>query len=105
LAQTLVGPHEASIEPDKENQEMHRFSRRSVLTALASTPVLGFVITNRAKAADQPHMQAALDLLRNARRELVAATSDKGGHRANAIKAVDRAINEVERGIAFDRRH
>ena len=84
---------------------MLKLSRRSVLTALASAPVVGLILPKRAKAADQPHMQAALDLLKNARRELAAATSDKGGHRANAIKAVDRAIAEVERGIAFDRRH
>ncbi|HEU4391446.1 MAG TPA: hypothetical protein VFV34_26840 [Blastocatellia bacterium] len=84
---------------------MIRLSRRSVLAALAAAPVVGLILPKRAKAADQPHMQAALDLLRNARKELASATSDKGGHRANAIKHVDRAIAEVERGIAFDRRH
>jgi hypothetical protein len=49
---------------------------------------------------DQPHMQAALDHLKNARNNLVQATADKGGHRANAIKLVDQAINEVNAGIA-----
>jgi hypothetical protein len=48
---------------------------------------------------DQPHMQAALDFLRNARSDLERATSDKGGHRVNAIKLVDQAIDETKKGI------
>jgi hypothetical protein len=43
--------------------------------------------------------------LRTAKRELEAATPDKGGHRNAAIRAVNNAIVHVERGIAFDRRH
>jgi hypothetical protein len=52
---------------------------------------------------DQPHMQAALDNLKNARNNLVQATADKGGHRANAIKLIDQAIAEVNLGIAAGR--
>jgi hypothetical protein len=55
--------------------------------------------------ADQPHMQAALDSLRAAERHLDDATSDKGGHRVKALRYVRRAIDEVELGIRFDRRH
>ena len=51
-------------------------------------------------AADQPHMQAALDALNNAKSELNQANADKGGHRANAISLVNQAIDEVTRGIA-----
>jgi hypothetical protein len=43
--------------------------------------------------------------LRTAKRELEAATPDKGGHRNAAIRAINNAIVQVERGIAFDRRH
>ena len=49
--------------------------------------------------ADQPHMQAALEFLRNAKSDLERATSDKGGHRVNAIKLVDQAIDETKKGI------
>jgi hypothetical protein len=56
-------------------------------------------------AADQPRMQAALDALRSARSHLEAATADKGGHRANAINLVDKAIDEVQKGIEYDRTH
>jgi hypothetical protein len=48
---------------------------------------------------DQPHMQRALELLRDARSNLEAATSDKGGHRAKAIGYVNNGIDEVKKGI------
>jgi len=54
---------------------------------------------------DQPHMQAARGHLISARNSLQRATPDKGGHRVNAIGLVNRAIAEVNAGIAFDRRH
>ena len=55
--------------------------------------------------ADQPHMRRALELLRDARAELQSAEHDKGGWRVTAIRNVDRAIADTERGMAFDRRH
>lgn len=61
-------------------------------------------LAGRASAA-QPHMQAALTHLRQARTSLERATADKGGHRAKALALVDDAIHEVEEGISYDRRH
>ena len=84
---------------------MKDFSRRSVLSTILPAAVLAVVLPGRAKAADQPHMQAALDALKNARRELEAATTDKGGHRAKALTLVNDAIAQVQKGIAFDRRN
>ena len=49
----------------------------------------------------QPHMEAALGLLQNARGELQAATPNKGGHRERAIGLVDQAIAETKGGIAY----
>lgn len=74
------------------------FSALFLIVALAG----GFV-AGRAHAA-QPHMTAALDHLRNARQELRAAASDKGGHRERAIDIVNDAIAQVEAGIAYGRR-
>ena len=54
---------------------------------------------------DQPHMQAALDKLQGARSNLEAATDDKGGHRVKALEHVNKAIDEVKRGIEYDRTH
>ena len=55
--------------------------------------------------ADQPRMKEALEFLRSARNHLNDATADKGGHRAKAIDYVDRAIDQVEKGIEYDRTH
>ena len=54
---------------------------------------------NAAPLPDQPHMQAALEFLRSAKSDLERATNDKGGHRVNAIKFVDQAIDETKKGI------
>jgi hypothetical protein len=58
------------------------------------------VVSSAATAPDQPHMRAALTNLQNAKRNLEAATSDKGGYRKNAIEFVNKAIDEVNKGIA-----
>ncbi len=85
---------------------MNTVSRRTVVGTLFSGALLGLVSPSRAKAAaDQPHMQAALDALRTAERELHEAEADKGGHRVKAERLVHDAIVEVEKGINFDRRH
>ena len=54
-------------------------------------------------AADQPHMQGALSDLKAAAGELQAAERDKGGHRAKALDLTNRAITEVQAGIAVGR--
>ena len=78
-------------------------SRRTVLAALGSTSLVGaFALRSE---ADQPHMQAALDHLQGALKQLEEATPDKGGHRGRAMQLVRQAIVQVEKGIAFDRRH
>jgi hypothetical protein len=55
--------------------------------------------------ADQPAMEAALRNLQQARADLLAATPDKGGHRVKALRAVDEAIEQVRKGMAYDRNH
>ena len=53
--------------------------------------------------ADQPNMRAALAHLRDARAALQRAEHNKGGHRGKAIEIINRAIAEVEAGIAAGR--
>jgi hypothetical protein len=48
---------------------------------------------------DQPHMQAALDALKQAEHHLQEAKHDKGGHRAKALAATREAIKHVEMGM------
>lgn len=78
-------------------------SRIVVAFLLCAVLISGFVI-GRA-SADQPHMQAALEHLRMAKGELDKAEEDKGGHRVKALKMVNEAIAQVEKGIEFDRHH
>jgi hypothetical protein len=80
-------------------------SRTRIVVAFLLCAVLlsGFLL-GRA-SADQPHMQAALEHLRAARESLQTADADKGGHREKALRLVNQAIEQVEKGIGFDRRH
>ena len=71
--------------------------------AAVALTALGAIGGFAAARADQPHMQAALSDLRAARAELIAASTDKGGHRAAAIRFTDQAIDETLAGINFAR--
>jgi hypothetical protein len=84
---------------------MSRITRRQLLAAAPALGLAAVVAAPSTAHADQPRMEAALDALKAARRELDAAESDKGGHRARALRLVKDAIAEVERGIGFARRH
>ena len=59
----------------------------------------------RPAVADQPQMKSALTSLKDAERHLEKATTDKGGHRVKALELVREAIQEVNRGIVYDRRN
>lgn len=83
---------------------MKVLSRRLVLSGILPAGIVGISMVGRAKA-DQPHMEAALGALRNAKHELDQAIADKGGHRAKALTLVNDAIAEVEKGIKFAREH
>lgn len=49
--------------------------------------------------ADQPHMQTARDDLNAAQYQLQTAAPDKAGHRVNAIRLVQQALDETNLGI------
>ena len=50
-------------------------------------------------------MTAALQLLREAKEKLEAASRDKGGHRVRALQHIDQAISEVQAGMQYDNTH
>jgi hypothetical protein len=68
-----------------------------VVTVGVFAAVSGALIEN--VHAGQPHMENALQALRNARHQLEIAEPDKGGHRERAIQTIDSAIAEVQAGI------
>ena len=57
---------------------------------------------NAAAPAPSPHpqIQAAINSLQNARAHLLEASHDFGGHRVDAIKAIDKAIHKL--GICME---
>ena len=79
------------------------------LMTLALVLVLGIVVGGNAirsaSAEKQPHMEKALAALREARDQLKLATPDKGGHRVKALEHTNAAIEEAEKGMAFDDKH
>ena len=79
----------------------------SIVLVIALTGSSNFIAAQSSTldAQKQPHMSSALDRLREAQKSLEAATHDKGGHRAKALKLVKEAIAEVEQGIHFDDTH
>lgn len=81
-------------------------ARLATVALIAASAGAGtmYLATGEAGAEYQPHMRAALGSLQNARGQLMAATADKGGHRAKALELVNAAITQVNRGIAFDNR-
>jgi hypothetical protein len=75
-----------------------RFIRLSLLTALAAT-------MGGSAFAWQPRMQAALQSLLAARAELEQASTNKGGERLAAIRAIDHAIAQTRAGEAYAKKY
>jgi hypothetical protein len=89
--------------PDKGG---HRVNALKLINAAIGEVNAGIAFDRRhnhmdlfAISPDQPHMQAALNALENAKDSLNKATPDKGGHRAKALDLVRDAIDEVKKGI------
>jgi hypothetical protein len=71
----------------------------------AALGLLVFSVLVSALAQDQPNMVAARADLNIAKRELMVATHNKGGHRAKAIEYINAAIVQINKGIAYSRRN
>jgi len=48
-----------------------------------------------------PHIRAAINELEQAKRELQTAAHDFGGHRVQAIRAIDEAIKQLREALAY----
>jgi hypothetical protein len=57
----------------------------------------------KAVPADHPEIHDALNSLRHAREHLEHAAHDFGGHRAEALRATDEAIRQLEICLKYDR--
>jgi len=79
-----------------------RYDRRNGQENFSAEEIFTGVETS---AGDQPYMEKAKNDLQDALNNLNKATADKGGHRNKAISLVKDAIDEVEKGIKYDRRN
>lgn len=75
-----------------------RFFAGAIMLSLLALPVTMAASQDRDRD-EQPHMQAALEALRQAEQHLKEAAHDKNGHRVAALKATQDAIKHVEAGM------
>jgi hypothetical protein len=92
------------------NQQTNQ-DRRSILAGLLvgiPTFLAAGAISARAGQAKKkerhPHIRAAIRELREAKRELEHADHDFGGHRVEAIEAINVAIKQLETALQFDKK-
>ena len=71
---------------------------------LWSSGITGASAAAQEKKERHPHIHAALKELKEARRELKEAAHDFGGHREDAVKAIDVAIKQLEEALKFDKK-
>jgi hypothetical protein len=75
---------------------------------LATAGVLAYNAAPTRAEADEnrkerhPHIHHVLHELRAARNELEKSSCDLGGHRAEAVKAIDHAVKQLETALEHD---
>ncbi|HYW67738.1 MAG TPA: hypothetical protein VFB10_13605 [Candidatus Dormibacteraeota bacterium] len=82
----------------------------SVLTLAApkashanAAPAAAAAPANAPSPEEHPQIRDALHALRNAREHLEHAAHDFGGHRAEALRATDEAIHQLEICLKYDK--
>jgi len=58
----------------------------------------------RARSEQHPRIHAAIKELEEAKKELQAAPHDFGGHRADAVQAVDKALEQLRLALQYDKK-
>lgn len=71
---------------------------KRVVIALVIGVLIGSAVGSWA-AIHQPHMIAALEVLKKAKMELEVAEHNKGGHRERALELVNKAIEQTRKGV------
>ena len=99
-AMELVGQAIGAVNNGIEYDRTHFTPRRRRLSTFDEESFLPVVTP-----VDQPHMMNARAFLQNALGNLNRASADKGGYREQAISLTRQAIDEVNAGIEYDRRH
>jgi hypothetical protein len=77
----------------------------AISIAANPTPAPPPQVKGEKKGGEQhPHIRAALHELQEARRELQTAAHDFGGHRKEALEAVDNAIKQLREALEYDKK-
>jgi hypothetical protein len=102
------------METSEESRPMFQLRTKLGVIVLAGGIALGGICplatptANADPSAEKlerhPHLRRSLHELREARKELQTGDHDFGGHRVEAIKAVDVAIKQIEIALRYDRR-
>ena len=88
-----------------------------LLTFLLAAPIVaqapmaksGFLPTTQDNDRDRgrerhPHIRGAIKELQEAKRELQTGAHDFGGHRADAVRACDEAIHQLQLALQYDKK-
>ncbi len=94
-----TAPHE-NIEKGVTCMSTALDRRNRILKVMVMVGKAGGAFVAGLAFAAQPHMEAALNALLTAQSELKVGEHNKGGHRAKALDLVNRAIEQVQLGIA-----
>ncbi len=90
---------------------MHRLVRACALLALTLTLAIPVAVPAAPPAQPTPasgaaekhhHIREAIDALRAARADLMAASHDFGGHREEAVRSIDQSIHQLEICLQYD---
>ena len=58
----------------------------------------------RERNEKHPHIRAAIHELQEAKNELQHADHDFGGHRAEAVEAIDNALKQLRQALQYDKK-
>lgn len=76
--------------------------KRKIASALTMLALMLVMSTGAPAEPRHPEIHRALESLHNAKAHLEAAVHDYGGHRVDAIKAIDEAIHQLEACLKYD---
>ncbi len=72
-------------------------------TLLLVAGIAGSLAFTPATLEPHPHIRSAITELQEARKELQTAAHDFGGHRVDAIRAIDGALKQLRLAQQFDK--
>jgi hypothetical protein len=87
-----------------EETTMQMTRRKTLAAGAAAGLALVAGIVGAQAAERHPAIRAAINSLQKAKADLQHADHDFGGHRAEAIESIDRAIEQLRVALKFDRR-